>query len=589
MTTLQKIYSLLPDNITQRIIPKKMRDSFALMDEQLSAVSSGFQMSINPDTPVPVDGWMSGLYPAEVSGTYENQLDNDGEAIIVNDDEFLKFLSFNGEAWSLINTKIDLQSFLTEVIKPYEIPDEITNYDQGNAFLLNDRKTYAAGFITKIKLYSFSTGIAKFQIVNRKTFNANSAGQADYFEGETIFTVPDIQIGLHEYILDTPIEIGVGRSLAQVGGGSFVKSTFSLQAGVDHLGWFQGVSEIAEGTQTFLQYEPFTATFDFTVKSDKYELVQQKNVVKTIIVQRNVADYNSIRDVIKSITDATEKNQYIVYVSGGEWRESDLFTKDFVTIVGAGVINTTIINDPLGSMSTKLTPSDYYFPGESNKQLNIVDKQLRHILNVRGNTRIENLTLYAKDCKYPAHIDDSNYKSFYAKNVRFKSENCNFPIGIGFGAGQNIKFENCIIEKVVPAAIGTGVFIHNRNNQNGAGSVIFDRCKFVKCNLAEIAELGSDYQDDVQFLNCYMTNGDGGYISLRVEKDADGKTFWIHPITHVKEPNPVNVPYSFVINTTGTPMAAVVSNDSGDFNSAWNGIPQRNIATVKDMSLIQEA
>lgn len=553
------------------------------------AMVQGVKGTLKLDDTAPT---VEGKYELADFGEYENLVpvipvgsSTPTSTPITTEDGYYNAVYFDGTNFIQIKSTFNLDNLLTESIKPYELPD-FTNYSQANVLLLNDKRTSAAGYITKVKLYSFSAGTAKFQILKRKTSNASSSGQADYFEGEDTFEITDIQIGLHEYVLDSPIAIGAGRYLAQVGGGSFVQATYSNEPSSDHLGWFQGSGEIPEETETFLIYEPFTATFDYTVKSEIYERVKQDPIVNVIVVERNEDDYNSIRDTIKSITDASETNQYIVFIPPGEWRECDLFGKDYITIRGAGVIETIILTDPLGDMADFYTPSDYYYPSEANKKLSLVNDQLRHIINVRGNTRLENLTLYAKNSKYPAHIDDSNYKSFFAKNVRFKSENCNYPIGIGFGGGQNIKFENCIIERVDGPNVG--VFVHNRNNQKEAGAVTFDRCKFQNCNLAVIDELGSGFPDLIAFRNCFMSDKSNGYIALMVDKDSDGKTFWINPNTGIKEPNPVNVPYCIVIDTTGTPVQTLVSNDSGNFNPSWTGIPQRDVNIVRQISLIEE-
>ena len=446
----------------------------------------------------------------------------------------------------------------------------------GQSIMQNITPTQAVN-INEIEGYFVSAGNLIVHVYNNKTDDPDNDNFI--FRKRTSFTVAIASSGYQKVSVPT-IQINPGDYL-MVDALSTAQPYYTAGSSREAYHMSNGGSEYSYGLLTDLDL-----SIVFNSLIERYALNDDK-VVNKIVVERNVADYNSIRGVVNSITDASEKNQYIVSVPAGEWKECDLFAKDFVTIVGAGILNTIIINDPLGSMSSKLTPSDYYFPGESNKQLHLVDKQLRHILNVRGNTRIENLTLYAKDCKYPAHIDDSNYKSFYAKNVRFKSENCNFPIGIGFGGGQDIKFENCIIERVDGPNVG--VFVHNRNNQKEAGYVTFERCKFQNCNLAVVDELGSDHQDIISFINCFMSDKSNGYLSLMVDKDSDGKTFWINPATGIKEPNPANVPYCMVLNTAGTPIQTIVSADSTDFNPVWAGIPQRNIATVKAMSLIQEA
>ena len=94
-TTLQKIYAKIFDNGTKKINAKSVRESFALIDEKIGNISSGFQGSINPTTPTPIEGWQKGFYSAEISGTYNN-----AGGIVVNLNDGYTGLVFDGENWT---------------------------------------------------------------------------------------------------------------------------------------------------------------------------------------------------------------------------------------------------------------------------------------------------------------------------------------------------------------------------------------------------------------------------------------------------------------------------------------------------------
>ena len=108
-----------------------------------------------------------------------------------------------------------------------------------------------------------------------------------------------------------------------------------------------------------------------------------------ITATRNAEDYNSIREIMAGINDASEENQYVILVPNGEWFECDLIGKKYVHIVGQSRSGSIIYNDGL---STKLTPSDYSFSGEANKPLNTVSNMYKHTVNALADISIQNIT-----------------------------------------------------------------------------------------------------------------------------------------------------------------------------------------------------
>lgn len=304
--------------------------------------------------------------------------------------------------------------------------------------------------------------------------------------------------------------------------------------------------------------------------SDKHQIIY-------ITAQRNLNDYNSIRELMASITDASEFKQYVINIPAGMWRECDIVGKKYVKLKGAGVDKTILINDS-DAMADLYTPSDYSFPNWAGKKLSDVPQDFKHVVHALADIEIEDLTLQAVKCKYSAHFDSGSYQKITAKNVKFKEQNCNFPIGIGTGNGQELTFQQCFLER---SSINLGVFVHNWNNQSKKAIVTFDGCKFINCSYLLVDELGSEQEDEINLFNCTTTLGENaGHIQLMVDKTSEGTTYWINS-EGIEEPNPVNVPYCWILKITGTAINTIESNDSGNFNSAWAGIPQRDVNLVK--------
>ncbi|MPS71853.1 MAG: hypothetical protein E2590_01735 [Chryseobacterium sp.] len=297
----------------------------------------------------------------------------------------------------------------------------------------------------------------------------------------------------------------------------------------------------------------------------------------TITVVRNSEDYNSIRNTIASIKDASESKQYVVFVPNGIYRETDIQGKKFVKIIGENKDETILICDPLGSMANLTSPSDYYFTEQANKRLSEIPHYQRHLFNLSDDIYAENITIYAKDCKYSIHLDDSRYRNVYFKNCWIKGESCNQVIGVGLHYGQDIRFDRCTIEGGVD--LNTGIFVHNWYNQLAGNRIDLNDCDFENCTYMIIDELGSNQKDYINLLNC-KTNVEKS-LELMVDQDGDGRTFWTNPVTGIKEADPTKVPYSFYINVKGTQIDKIFSRDSGNFSPIWTGVPQRDIDTFK--------
>ena len=155
---------------------------------------------------------------------------------------------------------------------------------------------------------------------------------------------------------------------------------------------------------------------------------------------------------------------------------------------------------------------------------------------------------------------------------------------MGINGGQEVMFDQCIIESKNEGKIG--FFYHNWNNQMTGNTVTFSRCKFDNCSYGNVDELGSEHCDFLNVWNCFSTLGiEGQKFNFMVDINSEGKTYWKRPDGQ-NEPNPINVPYCIVLNTTGTKVSNLTVSDSSSFNPSWAGIPQRDIELIKNLSII---
>ena len=67
----------------------------------------------------------------------------------------------------------------------------------------------------------------------------------------------------------------------------------------------------------------YSLAFGFEVSHLNFNLDKLPEVIH-ITATRNVADYNSIREIIAGINDASDIKQYIIHIPKGRWFESDL-------------------------------------------------------------------------------------------------------------------------------------------------------------------------------------------------------------------------------------------------------------------------
>lgn len=315
----------------------------------------------------------------------------------------------------------------------------------------------------------------------------------------------------------------------------------------DHIKWSAGYKVIQESTFESLQS-------DVTKLQNDVEQLQEESLGITYVevtVQRNAADFNSIRETIAGITDASYYKRYIVKVPEGRWFECDINGKDYVTIQGVEASRTILYCD---GTSDKVTPDDYSFATYAGQSLSSINQAYKHIINVLHNIDVRGLTLEVNDCKYCAHIDKTSFKTASYKNVFFHEMNANvtFTIGIGSHAGQEITFEGCDFKAYDTHTICA--YVHNWNNLTAINTITFRDCQFNK-SFMRYDELGSDYTTFVNLLNCYSKAETPQLVFQTVT--TGGHSHWIDPSTGQPIEDMTQLPYCTILNIIGSNVASI--------------------------------
>jgi hypothetical protein len=503
------------------------------------------------------------------------------EDAVLTKNEFLEWFEC-GRSPSCGRLKILIESFQLGAENDDYLAYSGDNASDGSAIAfsaINDVKIINSGEISKIVGNFPNIGILSLFIARNRRFGV-------VFDIVKIFTVQVKSIGVNSF--DTSkmgIKVEYGDYI-----GIHADSTSKPFYGIDSafgVSWYQTSEPIIIGVERgFTLVENASFSLGFEVSRNTSNNNDNNVVVNKIRAVKNVENYNSIRNLITSITDANEFNVYEVFIPKGTWNEFDWHGKKYVKLFG-DISGKTIINlDPLGSMAEKLVPDDFSFPTEIGKTISNVVQYARHIIFVQDDIHCENLTFMAKDSKYTIHIDNPNYKKAYFKNCHIIEDNCNFVVGMGINGGQEVEFEDCVLKSLNINKFG--FFYHNWNNQSKGNKVTFNRCKFDNTRYGFIDELGSEQNDFINVLNCFSTMGVvGEWLNFMVDINSSGKTYWVNPQTGENESNPVNVPYCIVVNTAGTNVSNLTADDSANFNPDWAGIPHRDISVIKEMGVIK--
>lgn len=247
------------------------------------------------------------------------------------------------------------------------------------------------------------------------------------------------------------------------------------------LPWFVAGEQLELGSIS-TTYEAYGAWLDIaTIKENSIpmsKLVSGETLNSIIVKTDGTGNYTNLSSALASITDSSKSNRYTVYIYEGTYDVYSTLTAselsgigillpDGVDLVGVGDRDKIILKMELSDATTN-------------------DESTRlSTLNVKYNNNLSNLTVIAKNCRYPIHADNSNTFKNYEQHI----ENCVFwhkgavaglwqvcnAWGEGTASGATEYFKNCIFRS---DKLG-GFSSHNNTNFTEPTYHQFDNCEFI--------------------------------------------------------------------------------------------------------------
>jgi len=422
-----------------------------------------------------------------------------------------------------------------------------TTGTSASVFIANNTPAEKSGYISQMEILSNDTGTAKFTIMKRNTYlyPTPAGGDQEYFGKIKDFTIA-VAAGRSIYTLPEKVWINKGEFIgwAYTGAGDARATTTDLAY---PLGWWQVDSGIIPVSGIQATYQVGSVGFSFTVETPFYKASPE---IEDIIVTRNANNFNSIRELMATITNATEIHKVRIVVPEGEWRECDIVGKQNVIIEGAGIDKTVIFNR--GDFHGFQVPGDYSFSTYGFFYPDAIPQQYSHVVHAQMPVTMKNLTLRADGCKYTVHNDNDMQNDLIDfENVKFLAiDNVSSCVGLGLhgvSIGQKALFDKCIFESMHSDHFG--IFMHNCNNQLLPVELTIRNSRFNNCQTLLLNELGSEQPDQVNLLNCFSDGG--GAITYGVDNNG-ADSYWINPATGLAEPDPTLVPYNLRVDTLGS-------------------------------------
>lgn len=306
------------------------------------------------------------------------------------------------------------------------------------------------------------------------------------------------------------------------------------------------------------------------IKITKHSYINEA-VTHTISMKADgTGDFTTLGQAIKSITDSSENNRYIIELSDGTYDMSDIisnlptnfgiFLPPYVDIKGIGNRDATIIKGEV--------PDDY---NNSSVTDNV------STLNIIYTNTIENVTITAKNLRYAVHSDEnSNYNGDGLTDAHRVFINCKLihygvksvhtyyaPAAWGGGSWDGTKEEFINCEFI--AYNFCGWLNHNRPGLVKGQRFYFENCKFInimtaisndsdfvtKCHANASVVLnswGDGLKDKAIFIGCTATAP-----LVMMEYQSSGK------IDYEVEGSGNNLPVEFKTTTTGLRNAHTIN------------------------------
>lgn len=244
-------------------------------------------------------------------------------------------------------------------------------------------------------------------------------------------------------------------------------------------------------------------------------------------------DFERLQDAIKSITDNSKNNRYVIYIKEGNYDLAEGITdgENDSAVIGVTIPNWVTLRG-LGSRENIILKAKF-----TNKM------QYVSTLNFQETGAIENLTVIGENTRYTIHDDFARKSSGYKRNVKhciIKGITTYYSTvyGAGTGDGADWEFEDVVFDgsQVGANSKPANTFtVHNILASQKNRSIVFKNCIFVSANkknvkfktLAYRTSTGADNANNmitnVSLYGCKFDGTDEGFELVEENPNVYGK------------------------------------------------------------------
>lgn len=329
-----------------------------------------------------------------------------------------------------------------------------------------------------------------------------------------------------------------------------------------------------EGSANAIQFFAIGNGGDIYYRSSDYNRAnwsKWEKILKQPKIYRVGADkeYTSVTACLRAVPFGTDEEK-IVYIDGGVY---DIF-QEYVD--GNVPVPPTPTQDPSFNPSTNYVNYNIWVQKNTHiiglgnvifkfmptpEQLNYNENWSKTTspLNVREGCTIENIEIWAKNCRYCIH-DDYNYVKATDDSIKkyinvtcrrfFRTEGTNYGwrevIGIGAGKRQRIEFHNC--KFISEYSDATNFYLHNRNetyidSENTAPLTEYECSRYIleNCLIYQpgsyvgVLKLANEATTNIQhiYFDMLSTFVSGGLLSCDMANNNTGNNANVFDITQV--------------------------------------------------------
>ena len=325
----------------------------------------------------------------------------------------------------------------------------------------------------------------------------------------------------------------------------------------------------------------YTSIFSFANSLlERVDFLEDKsftNVFTNIITVDSLGggDFTTIDAAMRSITDASDINRYVVNVAAGTYNEIWIANhnyqgenKDVVQLIGDDKSNTFLIGN---GASTDISPSDYYYPAYANTAYNLIPASNKDIISLQRSMTVKNLTIRSIDCRYPVHGDyneDGTPRNYLIEDC-FLDGNSFAGIGLGLFENQYYNIKDCDfrISILNQSQVRYGVYCHNRTNSPALG-IDVSNCNFDNCGIVNLDENGGTTDWYANITDCVSNDKYNGIYLTDNISDAHANRLIL---------NVNNCEYNFIDNDEGR----IISDKCKDLKSHITAINNSGVTISK--------